>query len=142
MPLRLVALMSARGAIYGVTLPFLSLLVLRAGLPPALIGPLAALAALATLAVSPLWARGADRWGRRRVLMITFGLAGPALLLLELPGIVAAAGGYLVWATLSASFVPLADSLVLDRLGGSRAAFSRVRTAARPVMSAQRSWSG
>ncbi|MCU0483512.1 MAG: hypothetical protein MUC54_04465, partial [Chloroflexi bacterium] len=61
MNLRLFLLMCARGATYGAIGPFASVLAVRAGLPVALVGPLAAAAAVLTLLCSQVWGRLGDR---------------------------------------------------------------------------------
>lgn len=127
---RLFLLMVARGATYGAIGPYASVLAIRAGLPLAFVGPLAAASAVLTLVFAQAWGAFGDRLGRRRVLVIAF-----------LLGVPAAAGqatgllpvfllGYLGWAVASAAYMPLIDSLALARLGGSRSRFARVRAGA------------
>jgi MFS family permease len=130
MSLRLLVLMFLRGSSYGAFGPFASVLMIQAGLPPALVGPLAAAGAIATLLFAPTWGRLGDRSGRRRMLVVAFLAATPAAVghaTGSLPLIIA---GYLGWAVMSAAFVPLIDSLALTRLGGSRSRFARVRIGA------------
>ena len=130
MTLRLLILMFLRGSGYGAFGPFASVLMIQAGLPPALVGPLAAVGAIATLVFAPTWGRLGDRRGRRRMLVIAFVAAIPAAIghaTGSLPLIIA---GYVGWAVASAAFVPLIDSLALTRLGGSRSRFARVRIGA------------
>lgn len=122
--------MLARGATYGAIGPFASVLAIRAGLPVALVGPLAAAGAVLTLLSAQAWGRFGDRLGRRRVLVAAFLLGAPAAAGQAagvLPIFVAA---YLAWAVASSAYVPLVDSLSLARLGGSRSRFARVRAGA------------
>jgi PPP family 3-phenylpropionic acid transporter len=128
--LRLFLLMLARGATYGAIGPFASVLAIRAGLPVALVGPLAAAAAVLTLLSAQVWGRFGDRLGRRRVLVAAFLLGAPAAAGQAsgvLPVFVVA---YLAWAAASSAYIPLVDSLSLARLGGSRSSFARVRAGA------------
>ena len=130
MTLRLFLLMLVRGATYGAIGPFASVLAIRAGLPVALVGPLAATAAVLTLLSAPVWGRFGDRLGRRRVLVAAFCLGAPAAAGQAaglLPVFVVA---YLVWAVASSAYVPLVDSLSLARLDNSRSRFARVRAGA------------
>ena len=76
--LRLFLLMVVRGATYGAIAPFASVLAIRAGLPVALVGPLAAAGAVLTLLSAQAWGRYGDRLGRRRVLVAAFLLGAPA----------------------------------------------------------------
>jgi MFS family permease len=128
--LRAVALMFARGAINGAAAPFATVLLIRSGITPALVGPLAAAAAVATLLTAPAWGRLGDRHGRRRVLAVAFLIASPAALghASGSPWILVPA--YLAWSAIASAFMPLVDSLVLTRLGGSGSRFSRVRVGA------------
>ncbi len=48
--------MLIRGSINGTVAPFATVLLIQAGLAPALLGPVAALAAIATLVAAPTWA--------------------------------------------------------------------------------------
>jgi MFS family permease len=128
--LRLFLLMIARGATYGSIGPFASVLAIRAGLPIALVGPLAAAASVLTLVFAQAWGRFGDRMGRRRVLVVAFLVGAPAAAGQAtglLPVFVVA---YLGWAMASSAFTPLVDSLSLARLDGSRSRFARVRAGA------------
>lgn len=130
MILRLLGLFLLRGAGYGAFGPFATVLLIKAGLPPALVGPLAAAGAITTLVAAPTWGRLGDRHGRRRVLVLAYALAIPAALAHAtgiLPVVIA---GYLGWGVMSSAFVPLIDSLSLDRLEGSRTRYARVRIGA------------
>ena len=130
MELRLLVIMFLRGSTYGAFGPFASVLVIQAGLPTALVGPLAAAGAVATLLFAPMWGRLGDRHGRRRVLVLAFLAGAPAAAghaTGSLPLLIAA---YLAWAVVASAFVPLVDSLSLTRLGGSRSRFARVRIGA------------
>lgn len=127
---RLALLLFTRGSILGAIAPFATVLALRAGLPAALLGPLAAAGAVAMLVVSPAWGAAGDRRGRRRMLVVAFAAAAPvaaAFAVVSLPLFVVA---YLAWSTVSCAFIPLADSVALDRLDGSRSRFARVRASA------------
>ena len=128
--LRALALMLVRGAINGGVGPFATVILIEAGLAAAWVGPLAAVAAVATLLTAPAWGRFGDRYGRRRVLTASFLVAAPIAAghaAGALPVVVVA---YLAWAAVASAFIPLTDSLVLARLGGSRSRFSRVRVGA------------
>ncbi|MHB8893187.1 MAG: MFS transporter [Candidatus Limnocylindrales bacterium] len=130
MELRLLVIMFLRGSTYGSFGPFATVLVIQAGLPTALVGPLAAAGAVATLLFAPTWGRLGDRHGRRRVLVLAFLAGAPAAAghaTGSLPLLIAA---YLAWAVVASAFVPLVDSLSLTRLGGSRSRFARVRIGA------------
>jgi MFS family permease len=128
--LRLFLLMAVRGATYGAISPYATVLAIRAGLPVAFVGPLAAVSAVLTLGFAQAWGRSGDRLGRRRVLVVAFLLGAPAAAGQAsglLPVFVIA---YLGWAMTSCAFVPLVDSISLARLGGSRSRFARVRAGA------------
>ena len=128
--LRALALMLVRGAVNGGVGPFATVILIEAGLAAAWVGPLAAVAAVATLLTAPAWGRLGDRYGRRRVLTASFLVAVPVAAghaAGALPVVVVA---YLGWAAVASAFIPLTDSLVLTRLGGSRSRFSRVRVGA------------
>lgn len=130
MELRLLVIMFLRGSAYGAFGPFATVLVIQAGLPTALVGPLAAAGAVVTLLFAPAWGRLGDRHGRRRVLVLAFLAGAPAAAghaTGSLPLLIAA---YLAWAVVASAFVPLVDSLSLTRLGGSRSRFARVRIGA------------
>lgn len=128
--LRMLVVMLIRGAVNGTLAPFATVLLVQVGLAPELLGPVAAGAAVATLVGAPAWGRLGDQHGRRRVLVGAFLLGAPIALLhatLLLPLVLI---GYVGWAFVAAAFIPLTDSLVLTRLGGSRSRFARVRVAA------------
>lgn len=128
--LRALALMLTRGAVNGTVSPYGTVLLIEAGLPPALLGPLAAVAAFATLLSAPTWGRLGDRHGRRRVLAIAFLLASPiaAAHASGIVGVIAVA--YIAWAAVASAFIPLTDSLILGRLRGDRSRFAQVRVGA------------
>ena len=130
MTLRLFFLMVVRGATYGAIGPFASVLAIRAGLPVALVGPLAAAGAVLTLLSAQAWGRYGDRLGRRRVVVVAFVLAAPAAAGQAAGVLPVFLASYLLWAVTASAFVPLIDSLSLARLGGSRARFARVRAGA------------
>jgi MFS family permease len=127
---RLFLLMVARGATYGAIGPFASVLAIRAGLPVAFVGPLAAASSVLTLVFAQAWGGWGDRLGRRRVLVVAFLLGAPAAAGQAVGWLPVFLVAYLVWAVASAAFVPLVDSLALARLGGSRSRFARVRAGA------------
>jgi PPP family 3-phenylpropionic acid transporter len=128
--LRAFALMLLRGSVNGTVSPYGTVLLIEAGLAPALLGPLAAAAAIMTLLTAPTWGRLGDRHGRRRVLALAFLVAAP-IAAAHATGIVAiVAIAYVAWAAVSSAFIPLTDSLVLARLRGDRARFARVRVGA------------
>jgi MFS family permease len=128
--LRALALMLARGSVNGTVAPYGTVILLEAGLAPALLGPLAAIGAIATLLAAPTWGRLGDRHGRRRMLAIAMLVAAPVALA-HATGIVAViAVAYVLWAVVSSAFIPLSDSLILGRLRGDRARFARVRVGA------------
>jgi MFS family permease len=129
MTLRLLVLFLLRGTCYGAIAPFAAVLLIDHGLPPAFVGPMAAAAAILTLVAAPTWGRLGDRHGRRRMLVVAFLGGVPAALghaAGVLPVLVAA---YLGWAVVASAFAPLADSLALARLEGSRSRYARVRVA-------------
>lgn len=130
MPLRLFVLMFLRGASFGAIGPFAGVLALGAGVPSGLLGPIAGAGAIVTLIAAPLWGGLGDRRGRRKILAVAFllaGLAGAAHALSHDATIVTA---IFAWSAASAAFIPLGDSLTLDRLAGDRARYSRVRIGA------------
>ena len=127
---RALALMLMRGLVNGTVAPYGTVLLLEAGVTPELLGPLAALGDIVTLLAAPTWGRLGDRHGRRRMLAMTYVAAIPVAAL-HATGIAAAvAVAYLLWAAISSAFIPLADSLILARLRGDRARFSRIRVGA------------
>ena len=128
--LRALALMLVRGSVNGTVAPYGTVLLIEAGLPPALLGPLAALAAIATLLTAPAWGRLGDRRGRRRVLAIAFLVAAPIAAAHATGQVVVIAVAYVLWAGVSSAFIPLSDSLILARLRGDRSSFARVRVGA------------
>lgn len=130
MSFRLFILMTLRGAAFGAIAPFAGVLALDAGLAPGLLGPIAGAGAIATLIAAPFWGGLADRRGRRRILAIAFLLAAFAALFhaVDNDGVIVAAT--LTWGLFAAAFIPLGDSLTLDRLDGDRARYSRVRIGA------------
>jgi len=128
--LRLLVLFLLRGSIYGAIVPFAAVLLIQAGLPLALVGPLAAAAAVITLVSAPTWGQLGDRQGRRRMLVVAFLVGAPAAAGHAAGVLVPLVVAYLAWAAASAAFIPLADSLALARLGGSRSRYSRVRVGA------------
>jgi MFS family permease len=128
--LRALALMLVRGMINGGVAPFATVILIEAGLSPALVGPLAAGAAIATLLTAPAWGRLGDRRGRRRVLAASFLVAAPIAAGMATGSLPVVMVAYLAWAAVASAFVPLSDSLVLARLEGSRSRFSRVRVGA------------
>ena len=128
--LRALALMLVRGSVNGTVAPYGTVLLIEAGLPPALLGPLAALAAIATLLTAPAWGRLGARRGRRRVLAIAFLVAAPIAAAHATGQVVVIAVAYVLWAGVSSAFIPLSDSLILARLRGDRSSFARVRVGA------------
>jgi MFS family permease len=128
--LRLFLLMVARGATYGSIGPFASVLAIRAGLPVALVGPLAAAGSVLTLAFAQAWGRLGDRRGRRRVVALAFLVGAPAAAGQATGLLPVFVVSYLGWAMASSAFIPLIDSLSLARLDGSRSRFARVRAGA------------
>jgi len=128
--LRALALMLVRGLVNGTVMPYGTVILIEAGLAPALLGPLAAAAAIATLLTAPTWGRLGDRYGRRRMLALAFLVASP-IAAAHASGIVPViAVAYVVWAAVSSAFIPLTDSLILGRLRGDRTRFARVRVGA------------
>jgi PPP family 3-phenylpropionic acid transporter len=124
---RLLALFLIRGSCYGAIGPFATVLLLNAGLPATLIGPLAASGSILTLLFAPTWGRLGDRNGRRRMLVVAFLLGVPAALA-QASGVLAlVAVGYVGWAIASSAWIPLSDSFTLARLGGSRTRYAKVR---------------
>jgi MFS family permease len=128
--LRMLALMLVRGAVNGTIAPFATVLLIQVGLAPALVGPLAAGAAIATLLGAPGWGRLGDRHGRRRVLAASFVIGIPVAIAHSTGSLPVVIVAYLAWSAISAAFVPLTDSLVLARLDGSRSRFARARVGA------------
>jgi MFS family permease len=128
--LRALGVMLVRGSVNGAVFPFATVLLIEAGLEPAWIGPLAALAAVATLLCAPAWGRLGDLEGRRRMLAAAFLVAAPVALAHASGVVPVLAAAYLAWAAISSAFIPLTDSLVLARLGGSRSRFARARVGA------------
>jgi MFS family permease len=126
----LALLMLIRGSTFGAIAPFATVLALRAGLPAGLLGPVAAAAAVITLVMSPLWGSAGDRRGRRRMLVLAFALGVPVSAAFASPWLVLFLAAYLAWAFVSSAFMPLVDSICLDRLGGSRSRYARVRAGA------------
>jgi PPP family 3-phenylpropionic acid transporter len=127
---RALALMLVRGAVNGTVSPYGTVILLEAGLQPALLGPLAALGAIATLLSAPTWGRLGDRHGRRRVLAIAFLVASPIALAQASKVLAVVAVAYVLWAAVASAFIPLTDSLVLARLRGDRSRFAQVRVGA------------
>ncbi len=130
MTLRLLALFLLRGSSYGAIGPFAAVLLINAGLPAALVGPLAAAAAILTLIAAPTWGRLGDRHGRRRILVVAF-LAGVPAAFGHAAGVLwVLIVSFLAWSMVSSAFAPLADSLALARFEGSRTKYARVRVGA------------
>lgn len=127
---RALALMLIRGSVNGTVAPYGSVILLEAGLAPEFLGPMAALAAIATLLSAPAWGRLGDRHGRRRMLALTFLLAAPIAAAHAIPAVGAVAVAYVAWAAVASAFIPLSDSLILARLRGDRASFARARVGA------------
>jgi MFS transporter, PPP family, 3-phenylpropionic acid transporter len=123
----LLALMLVRGSCYGAIGPFATVLLLRAGLPATLIGPLAAAGSVMTLLFAPTWGRLGDRNGRRRMLVAAFLIGAPSALAQASGMLPLVAAGYVGWAVASSAWIPLIDSLTLARLGGSRTRYAKVR---------------
>jgi MFS family permease len=128
--LRLLALFLLRGSVYGTVGPFAAVLLINAGLPAALVGPLAAVAAVVTLVAAPTWGRLGDRRGRRRMLVVAFLVGAPAALGHATGVLAVLVPAYLAWAVVAAAFAPLADSLAIARLEGDRTRYARVRIGA------------
>jgi MFS transporter, PPP family, 3-phenylpropionic acid transporter len=127
---RYLVLMLARGMINGSIVPFATVLLVTRGLPPALIGPLSAAAAVGTLLTAPAWGRLGDRHGRRRVLVLVFLVTAPVAAGHAAPWLPVLVVAFLGWSMAASAVIPLTDSLVLARLDGSRSRFSRVRIGA------------
>lgn len=128
--LRALALMLARGSVNGTVAPYGTVILLEAGLTPALLGPLAAIGAIATLLAAPTWGRLGDRHGRRRMLAFAMLVAAPIALAHATGHVLIIAVAYVLWAVVASAFIPLSDSLILGRLRGDRARFARVRVGA------------
>lgn len=127
---RALALMLLRGAVNGTVAPYGTVILIEVGLAPALLGPLAALAAIATLLAAPTWGRLGDRHGRRRLLALTLLIAAPVAAAHAIPVVPVVAVAYVAWAFVASAFIPLSDSLILARLRGDRSSFSRARVGA------------
>ena len=128
--LRALGVMVMRGLVNGTVMPYGTVILIEAGLAPALLGPLAALGAIATLLMAPTWGRFGDRYGRRRMLAIAFLVASPVAAAHASGFVPVIAVAYVAWAAVSSAFIPLTDSLILTRLRGDRSRFARVRVAA------------
>jgi MFS family permease len=128
--LRLLALFLLRGSCYGSIGPFAAVLLIERGLPPALVAPLAAAAAILTLVAAPAWGRLGDLHGRRRMLVVAFLAGVPAALGHAAGALAVLVVSFLAWSMISSAFAPLADSLALARLEGSRSRYARVRVGA------------
>lgn len=127
MTLRLLVLFLLRGSCYGAIGPFAAVLLIDHGLPPALVGPLAAAGAILTLVAAPTWGRLGDRHGRRRMLVVAFVAGIPVALGHAAPVLGMLIVASLAWSVVSSAFAPLADPLALARLEGSRSRYARVR---------------
>jgi PPP family 3-phenylpropionic acid transporter len=128
--LRALALMLVRGSVNGTVMPYGTVLLIEAGLAPALLGPLAAAAAIVTLLTAPTWGRFGDRYGRRRMLAMAFLVAAPVAAAHATGLVPVIAVAYVLFAAVSSAFIPLTDSLILGRLRGDRARFAQVRVGA------------
>jgi MFS family permease len=128
--LRSFAVMLVRGSVNGTVMPYGTVLLLEAGMAPALLGPLAAVGAIMTLLTAPAWGRLGDRHGRRRVLAVAFLVAAPISAAYATGSVLVVSAAYVLWAGISSAFIPLTDSLVLARLHGDRSRFAQVRVGA------------
>jgi MFS family permease len=128
--LRSFAVMLVRGSVNGTVMPYGTVLLIEAGVAPALLGPLAAVGAIMTLLTAPAWGRLGDRHGRRRVLAVAFLVAAPISAAYATGSVVVVSVAYVLWAGISSAFIPLTDSLVLARLHGDRSRFAQVRVGA------------
>jgi PPP family 3-phenylpropionic acid transporter len=129
---RFAALAGLYGTYYaalGALAPFLALFYRAHGMSGVEIGVLAAVSPTLALLAQPLWAGLADRRGQRRGALCTVlagaGAAAPLFLLAR--GFVSLLLAAAAMAVFTTSIAPLADSLTLVHLGGTRERYARVR---------------
>jgi PPP family 3-phenylpropionic acid transporter len=130
MTLRLFLFMFLRGAAYGAIGPWGPLALLSSGVSVGLIGPVAGIGALITIAAAPAWGIAGDRRGRRKMLAAAFAVAAFAALGHAAGGRGVLIAAVMLWTAASAAFIPIGDSLTLSRLDNDRARYSRVRIGA------------
>ncbi len=113
----------------GAILPLLALAMEARGFRPSQYAWLLALLPLSRLFAPPLWGALADRkLGTSRLIQLNTALAACAMLLLAWARSYAmTVAGFVIWALMSSSLVPLADAGAYRMLGPNTAAFARVR---------------
>jgi PPP family 3-phenylpropionic acid transporter len=125
--LRLYYLCSYAGL--GAVLPLLALSMEARGFRPTQYAWLLALLPLSRLFAPPLWGALADRsLGTSKLIRINTALAAGAMLILaSARSFAVTVIGFVIWALMSSSLVPLADAGAYRILGPNAAAFARVR---------------
>ncbi|HEX5661336.1 MAG TPA: MFS transporter [Polyangiales bacterium] len=113
----------------GAVLPLLALAMEARGFRPSQYAWLLALLPLSRLFAPPLWGALADRrLGTSRLIQVNTALAACAMLLLAFArsfGLTVL--GFVIWALMSSSLVPLSDAGAYRMLGPNREQFARVR---------------
>jgi MFS transporter, PPP family, 3-phenylpropionic acid transporter len=113
----------------GAILPLLALAMEARGFRPTQYAWLLALLPLSRLFAPPLWGALADRrLGTSRLIQLNTALAAGAMMLLAFAHTYAlTVVGFVIWALMSSSLVPLADAGAYRILGPNSTAFARVR---------------
>lgn len=107
---------------------YLSLYLQRRGLTNSQIGSAVAVAALVSIISPPLWGYLSDRWHNRRLPLIIISLgsaiAFAAYFGASFPSVLLIAASF---AFFNSPLIPLLDALVLERLGGAKERYGRLR---------------
>ncbi len=113
----------------GMYFPFISTFFLKRGMDTLQIGILTSISPVAAIAVQPLWARLADRTGKRKQVLMGLAAAAAVMILFYLKAYTFAAifAVAVAFACVNSAVQPMSDALAINKAQEIGAEFSRIR---------------
>ena len=113
----------------GMYFPFISTFFLKRGMDTLQIGILTSISPVAAIAVQPLWARLADRTGKRKQVLMGLAAAAAVMILFYLKAYTFAAifAVAVAFACVNSAVQPMSDALSINKAQEIGAEFSRIR---------------